>query len=98
MPKRRLRPISPCRYQVQCDQHHSTPESNGIGPYFLNGKGFLEPPRPKEEIEVIVKARKEKEQSEWGDRLAKKAKNKLENEALNIGLRSAKKLLKNFLK
>ncbi len=52
----------------------------------------------KERQEARDRARKEKEQSEWGDRLAKKAKNKLENEALNIGLRSAKKLLKNFLK
>ncbi len=52
----------------------------------------------KEKEEARARARKEKEQAEWSDRLAKKAKNKLENEALNMGLRSAKKLLKNFLK
>ena len=52
----------------------------------------------KERQEARDQARKEKEQAEWGNRLARKAKNKLENEALNMGIRSAKKLLKNFLK
>ncbi|MBR2676673.1 MAG: DUF853 family protein [Solobacterium sp.] len=51
-----------------------------------------------ERAEARERARKEKEQAEWSNRLAKKAKNKLENEALNIGLRSAKKFLKGFLK
>ena len=44
------------------------------------------------------RARKEKAQSEWSDRLAKKAKTKLENEALNMGIRSAKKFLQGLLK
>ena len=52
----------------------------------------------KEKQEAREKAKKEKEQAEWGNRLAKKAQNTLENEALNIGIRSAKKLLKGWLK
>ena len=51
-----------------------------------------------ERAEAREKAKKEKEKSQWGNRLAKKAQNKLENEALNIGLRSARKFLKGFLK
>ncbi len=43
-------------------------------------------------------ARKEKEKTEWADKLARKAQNRLENEALNLGIRQAKKFLKNFLK
>ena len=48
--------------------------------------------------EAKARAKKEKEQAEWSDKLARKAKNKLENEALNIGLRSAKKFLQGLLK
>ena len=51
-----------------------------------------------ERAEAREKAKKEKEQAEWGNRLARKAKNRLENEAMNFGLRSAKKILKGLLK
>lgn len=51
-----------------------------------------------EKMEAREKARKEKQQAEWGNRLARRAQTKLENEALNIGLRSAKKFLKGLLK
>lgn len=56
----------------------------------------IEEQRAKEEARA--QAKKEREQAEWSDRLAKKAKTKLENEALNMGIRSAKKFLKGLLK
>lgn len=42
--------------------------------------------------------REEREAERNKNRLAKKARNRLENELVNMGIRSAKKLLKNFLK
>ncbi|MDD6367466.1 MAG: DUF853 family protein [Stecheria intestinalis] len=56
----------------------------------------LEEQRQRQEEREALK--KEKEQKEWGDRLARKARNRLENEAMNIGIRSAKKFLKGLLK
>ena len=51
-----------------------------------------------EKAEAREQAKREKEKAEWGNRLAKKAQTKLENEALNIGIRSARKFLKGLLK
>ena len=51
-----------------------------------------------ERAEAREAAKREKEKAEWGNRLARKAKNRLENEALSIGIRSAKKILQGFLK
>jgi len=56
----------------------------------------LDEQRAKEEARA--QARKEKQEKEWSDRLARKAKNRLENEALSIGIRSAKKFLQGLLK
>lgn len=52
----------------------------------------------KEKETLREEAKKEKERSEYGSRLAKKATNKIENEVMNMGIRSAKKFLKGFLK
>ena len=52
----------------------------------------------KEKEAAREKAKREKEKAEWGNRLARKAQNKLENEALNTGIRSARKFLKELLK
>ncbi|NCB32782.1 MAG: DUF853 family protein [Erysipelotrichia bacterium] len=52
----------------------------------------------KEKEEMRAEVKREKEKSERGTRLAKKMTNRIENEAINIGIRSAKKFLKGFLK
>jgi len=52
----------------------------------------------REKQEAREQAKREKEKADWGSKLAKKAQNKLENEALNIGIRSARKFLKGLLK
>ena len=52
----------------------------------------------KEKEALKEQAKKDKERSEYGSRLAKKAQNKIENEVMNIGLRSARKFLKGLLK
>ena len=51
--------------------------------------------RAREEARAAAKKANEKSEAE---KLAQKAKNKLENEMLNIGIRQARKFLKNFLK
>ncbi len=48
--------------------------------------------------EAKAQAKKEKEKAEWGNRVARKTRNKIENEAINYGVKSAKKLLKGLLK
>ncbi len=45
-----------------------------------------------------AQAKKEREASQYSAKLAKKIKNRAENEIINIGIKSAKKFLKNFLK
>ena len=55
--------------------------------------------RKKEEKEEEARIRREEREAEKNkNRLAKKARNKIENELMNIGLRSAKKILKKLLK
>ncbi|MBR2825314.1 MAG: DUF853 family protein [Solobacterium sp.] len=51
--------------------------------------------RAKEEAKAEAKKKNEKS---WSDQMAQKAKRKVENEMLNIGIRQARKFLKNFLK
>lgn len=48
--------------------------------------------------EAAKKEAQKKKQSDYTNRIAKKATNRLENEIVNIGFRSAKKILKDFLK
>lgn len=48
--------------------------------------------------EAREEARRQREAEKRNGRLVKKVTNKLENEALNLGIRSAKKFLKNFFK
>ena len=51
--------------------------------------------RAKEEAKAAAKKKNEKS---WSDKMAQKAQRKVENEMLNIGIRQARKILKNFLK
>ena len=44
------------------------------------------------------KARVTKQKEQWVGRLQRKATNKVENELVNMGVRSAKKFLKGFIK
>ena len=57
--------------------------------------------RREEEKEAARRKREEEKAANeptWSDKLAKKARNKAENEMLNIAIRQARKYLKNFLK
>jgi len=51
-----------------------------------------------EAIEQAEKEKSEKARNKETDRLKRKLRNRAENEVLNIGFRSARKLLKNLLK
>ena len=45
-----------------------------------------------------LEAREEKQRANQSKRIAKKIQNKAENELINLGVRSAKKFLKSFMK
>lgn len=52
----------------------------------------------REKAEARAKAKEEEYKKNWDKRLKRKAANKIENEVMNAGIRSARKFLKNLLK